>query len=258
MRFQKLLAEKPELADYAPVILYRTLGPQMADGAGAAAFLWATAHQFARKNPDAVRRAGHAGDGVMLGENLFEAILSSRSGVVFSVSEYEESWGFIKHADGRIHLEIPEMLRALRELDPAHSPQLTDYPFILVAGERRSYNANTIYRDPNWRKTDPDGALKIHPEDALALGLTDGGWARCESKRGSVVVRVEVSDCVGRGQVTLPHGYGMAHPGSDGKRSRTGAHINELTAAEDRDPVAGTPYHKFIPVRLAPIEHAQA
>jgi hypothetical protein len=50
----------------------------------------------------------------------------------------------------------------------------------------------------------------------------------------------------------------MVHPGSDGKRSRTGAHINELTAAEDRDPVAGTPYHKFIPVRLAPIEHAQA
>ncbi|HEX5731502.1 MAG TPA: molybdopterin-dependent oxidoreductase [Blastocatellia bacterium] len=258
MAFQKLLAEKPELADYAPVILYRTLGPTLPEDAGSAAFLWATAHQFARKSPDAVRRAGHTGDGVMLGENLFEAILSSRSGVVFSVSEYEESWSFIKHADGRIHLEIPEMLRALRELDPAHSPELTDYPFILVAGERRSYNANTIYRDPNWRKTDPDGALKIHPEDALALGLIDGGWARCESKRGSVVVRVEVSDSVGRGQVTLPHGYGMMYPGSDGKRSRTGAHINELTAAEDRDPVAGTPYHKFIPVRLAPIEHAQA
>ena len=258
MAFQKLLAEKPELADYAPVILYRTLGPTLPEGAGAAAFLWATAHQFARKNPGAVRRAGHAGDGVMLGENLFEAIISSRSGVVFSVSEYEESWGFIKHADGRIHLEIPEMLRALRELDPARSPELTDYPFILVAGERRSYNANTIYRDPNWRKTDPDGALKIHPEDALALGLADGGWARCESKRGAVIVRVEVSDSVGRGQVTLPHGYGMVYPGSDGKRSRTGAHINELTAAEDRDPVAGTPYHKFIPVRLAPIEHARA
>ena len=251
--FQKLLAERPELADYAPVILYRTLGPTLPEGAGAAAFLWATAHQFARKNPDAVRRAGHKGEGVMLGENLFEAILSSPSGVVFSVSEYEESWGFVKHADGRIHLEIPEMLAALRELDPARSPELIDYPFVLVAGARRSYNANTIYRDPEWRKTDPDGALKIHPEDALSLGLADGGWARCESKRGSVVVRVEVSDSVGRGQVTLPHGYGMAYPGGDGKRRRTGAHINELTAAEDRDPVAGTPYHKFIPVRIASI-----
>ncbi len=256
--FQSLLAQKPELADYAPAILYRTLGPTLPDNADAAAFLWATAHQFARKNPDAVRRAGHAGEGPVLGENLFEAILSSRSGVIFSISEYDESWSFVKHDDGRIHLEIPEMLVALRELDTVESPLSTEYPFILVAGERRSYNANTIYRDPNWRKTDPDGALKIHPEDAVSVGLTDGGWARCESKRGSVVVRIEITDSILRGQVTLPHGYGMMHPDSNGERRRTGAHINELTASEDRDPVAGTPYHKYIPVRLAPIEFAPA
>jgi anaerobic selenocysteine-containing dehydrogenase len=254
----RLLATKPELADYAPSILYRTLGPQLPDNSAAAAFLWATAHQFARKNPDAVRRAGHVGEGPMLGERLFEAILSSRSGAVFSISEYEESWSFIKHDDGKIHLEIPEMLSALRELDPVEPVSATNYPFILVAGERRSYNANTIYRNPGWRKTDPDGALKINPEDAGALGLMDGGWARCESKRGSVVVRVEISDSIRRGQVTLPHGYGMEYPDGDGKRRATGAHINELTAAEDRDPVAGTPYHKYIPVRLAPIEYAPA
>jgi anaerobic selenocysteine-containing dehydrogenase len=256
--FQTFLSTNPELSDYAPVILYRTLGPTLPDGAAAAAFLWATAHQFARKNPDAVRRAGHAGDGPLLGENLFEAILASRSGVIFSSSEYDESWSLIKHDDGRIHLEIPEMLAALGELDSVAPPLSPDYPFILVAGERRSYNANTIYRDPNWRKTDPDGALKIHPEDAVTVGLTDGGWARCESKRGSVVVRVEVTDSILRGQVTLPHGYGMAHPDNKGERRRTGAHINELTAAEDRDPVAGTPYHKYIPVRLAPVEYAPA
>jgi anaerobic selenocysteine-containing dehydrogenase len=123
-----------------------------------------------------------------------------------------------------------------------------------VAGERRSYNANTIYRDPGWRKTDRDGALKVHPDDASAFGLSDGGWARCESKRGAVLVRVEVSDQVARGQVTLPHGYGMEHPADDGNRRRTGAHINELTSAEDRDPIAGTPYHKYVPVRLSPVE----
>ncbi|HXG64258.1 MAG TPA: molybdopterin-dependent oxidoreductase [Blastocatellia bacterium] len=256
--FRAFLAARPELADYAPMILYRTLGPTLPDGAAAAAFLWATAHQFAARHPEAVRRAGHRGAGPMLGEALFEAILSSRSGVVFSVNEYEDTWDFIKHDDGLIHLEIPEMLAALRALDPAEPPALKAYPFILVAGERRSYNANTIYRDPQWRKSDPDGALKVHPEDALALGLSDGGWARCESKRGAVVVRVEVSESVRRGLVTLPHGYGMEYPDGDGKRRRTGAHINELTAAEDRDPIAGTPYHKHIPVRLTPLEAVTA
>ncbi|HWN98788.1 MAG TPA: molybdopterin-dependent oxidoreductase [Blastocatellia bacterium] len=253
--FQSFLAAHPELADYASIILYRTLGETLPEGAAGAAFLWATAHAFARKEPDAVRRAGHKGEGPMLGESLFEAILCSRSGVDFSVNDYEDTWRFIKHEDGLIHLEIPEMLEALRALDPKQ-PEATDYPFVLVAGERRSYNANTIYRDPDWRKTDRDGALKVHPDDAAQRGLTDGGWARCESKRGAVLVRVEVSDQVARGQVTLPHGYGMEHPESNGKRSRTGAHINELTSAEDRDPIAGTPYHKYVPVRLSPVDGA--
>ncbi len=256
--FQKAMADRPELADYAPIILYETLGPTLADGAAGAAFLWATAHQFAAKNRDAVQRAGHAGEGPMLGEALFEAILSSRSGVPFSINEYEESFHFIRHKDGLIHLEIAEMLDALQSLNPAEPQRAADYPLILVAGERRSYNANTIYRDPKWRKTDPDGALKMNPEDAAAFGLADGGWARCESKRGSVVVRIEVNDSIVRGMVTLPHGYGMEHPADDGKRRRTGAHINELTSAEDRDPIAGTPYHKHVPVRLTPVEAASA
>ena len=85
------------------------------------------------------------------------------------------------------------------------------------------------------------------------LGLTDGSWARCESKRGAAVVRVEINDSLQRGMVTLPHGYGMEHPAENGERLRTGAHINELTAAEDCDPFAGTPYHKFVPVRIAPV-----
>ncbi|MEK6304170.1 MAG: molybdopterin-dependent oxidoreductase [Acidobacteriota bacterium] len=256
--FQQLIAARPELADYAPIILYRTLGPTLPESASAAAFLWATAHAFARKEPEAVRRAGHKREGPMLGEALFEAILASRSGVLFSVNDYEETWRYIKHEDGLIHLEIPEMLEALSKLDPKQPAATNGYPFVLVAGERRSYNANTIYRDPDWRKTDRDGALKVHPGDAEASGLSDGGWARCESKRGAVLVRVEVSDQVARGQVTLPHGYGMEHPGENGKRSRTGAHINELTSAEDRDPIAGTPYHKYVPVRLSPVEAGAA
>ncbi|HKP87490.1 MAG TPA: molybdopterin dinucleotide binding domain-containing protein, partial [Blastocatellia bacterium] len=60
-----------------------------------------------------------------------------------------------------------------------------------------------------------------------------------------------------RGMVTLPHGYGMEHTTGGGNRRRTGARINELTSAEDRDPIAGTPYHKYVPVRLTPLEAAQ-
>lgn len=253
MASQKYLKQHPELADLAPIILYRTLGPTLPDGAAAAAFLWATAHQFAARNPEAVKRAGHRGDGPMLGEVLFEALLRSRSGVVFSVNEYEDNWKFIRHKDGKIHLEIPELLAAVRQLSATKNETVSDYPFVLVAGERRSYNANTIYRDPSWRKQDPDGALRIHPEDATQLGLKNGDWAVCESKRGQVQVQVEVHPSVQRGVVTLPHGYGMEHPSNGAGRKRSGARINELTATHDMDPIAGTPYHKHVAVRISPL-----
>jgi anaerobic selenocysteine-containing dehydrogenase len=254
MAFKKTLAEHPEWMDYAPIILYETLGKTLPEGAAGAAFLWATAHQFAAQQAQAVRRAGHLGEGLLLGEALFEAILHSHSGVLFSVNEYEDSWKFLKHKDGLVHLEIPEMLAALGELDATEPSATAEYPFTLVAGERRSYNANTIYRDPKWRKTDYDGALKIHPEDAATLHLADGSWARCETKRGSAIVRIEINDTLRPGMVTLPHGYGLEYPLEDGKRQRTGAYINELTSADHCDPLAGTPYHKFVPVRITRVE----
>ncbi|MBI4854748.1 MAG: molybdopterin-dependent oxidoreductase [Acidobacteria bacterium] len=251
--FQQTLAKYPKLFDYAPIVLYQTLGDTLPEGAAATAYLWATCHQFAGKDPDSVHRAGHQGEGFELGEALFNAILSSHSGVVFSINEYEDTWKFIKHRDGLIHLEIPEMLKALSLLDPTETNLMQDYPFVLSAGERRSYNANTIFRDPAWRRSDFDGVLRINPVDATGLGLSNNSWVKCQSKRGSVLARVEVSDTNRQGVVTLPHGYGLEHPASDGKRSQTGPHINELTTSNDMDPIAGTPYHKYIPVRLIKI-----
>ncbi|MBX7218510.1 MAG: molybdopterin-dependent oxidoreductase [Blastocatellia bacterium] len=250
MMFQKLLATHPELLDLAPVILYETLGPTLPDGAASAAFLWASAHQFAAKYPEAVRRAGHQGDGPMLGESLFAAILSSHSGTLISVNEYEDTWDFIRHKDGRIHLEIPEMVEAFNQLDPKEPVETNGFPFVLVAGERRSYNANTIFRDPDWRKNDREGALRIHPEDAATLGLVSGDKVTCTSKRSTVTVQVELADSMCRGVVMLPHGYGLEHPANGAGRLRNGPRINELTSTAEMDPIAGTPYHKHVPVRL--------
>jgi hypothetical protein len=52
-----------------------------------------------RKYPDAVRRAGHSGDPPFaLGEAVFEAEESGHSGVVFTESDYEETWrDLIRH-----------------------------------------------------------------------------------------------------------------------------------------------------------------
>ena len=128
-----------------------------------------------------------------------------------------------------------------------------EFPLVLIAGERRSYNANTIFRDEAWRQDDAHGALKMHADDASALGLDSGQLVVCESARGAVEARVEITDELKPGVVSLPHGYGMSDPGADGT---AGPAINELTASDHCDPIAKTPFHKHVAVRVRAVAPA--
>jgi anaerobic selenocysteine-containing dehydrogenase len=246
-------AANPRLGAVAPVVLYRTLGPTLPDGAAAAALLWVAAHKCAQANPEGVRRAGFTGEGVVAGEQLFEAILAGRSGVVITDDEYDASWRRVKTSDGLIHVTVPELLDELRGLATAPGPPDPDWPFVLSAGERRSFTANTIMRDPAWRKRDAAGALRVSPADAASLGLVDGGRVRLATRRGAGEVTVEVDDRMQPGHLALPNGLGLDSPSDDGSPVVTGLAPNELTSAADRDQFAGTPWHKHVPARLEPV-----
>ena len=251
--FFAAVGANPRLGAVAPVVLYRTLGPTLPDGAAAGAVLWAAAHKCAQAHPESVRRAGFTGEGLEAGEQLFEAILSSRSGVVITDDEYDESWRRLKTADGRIHVTIPELLAELQGLATEPAASDLDWPFVLSAGERRSFTANTIMRDPAWRKRDPAGALRVSPGDAARLGLVDGGRARLSTRRGGGEVTVEVDDRMQDGHPALPNGLGLFSPSDNGDAVVTGLAPNELTDAAARDPFAGTPWHKHVPARLEPV-----
>ena len=239
-----------ELA-FGPLALYATLGPTLPDGAAAAAVLWALAHRLTMLNPDAVRRAGIEGDVPFLGEALFEAILTSRSGVTFTVDDYDGTWNYVDKPDHRITLAIPELLEELAGLAGEPAPVDDDeFPFVLTAGSRRAFSANTIFRDPDWRKSDRDGALHISPADAQRLGVSDGMRVAVTTKRGRAEVAVEVTDAMQPGHVILPNGYGVSYPDESGRPVVVGVAPNELTSSEDRDWLAGTPWHKHVRARV--------
>jgi anaerobic selenocysteine-containing dehydrogenase len=247
--FAEELTSDAKLAAVAPVVLYRTLGETLPHGATAAAALWPLAIRCSQKNPDGVDRAGF-GSGPDAGDRLFDAIVERPSGVVFTDDTWEATWERIQTDDGLVHLDIPELLDELASLRDESPPgDDPDWPLLLSAGERRSFTANTILRDPAWRKKDADGSLRVSPADAERFGLADGDTAALTTKRASVVVTVAVDDTVQPGHVSLPNGLGLDHVDA-GARHRTGVAPNELTASEDRDPWAGTPWHKSVPARL--------
>lgn len=244
----------PKLAPLAPVILYRTLGPHLPEGMQSAAVIWGLVHQFAAKNGDSLRRAGFDASGLQQPEQLFDAILENPSGVIFAVDDYEESWARVSTPNGKIQATIPELLDELTTLaDAQPGTGERDFPFVLSAGERRSFTANTIFRSPEWRKKDSQGALRINPDDASRLGVGSGDRVRLSTKRASVEVPVEVSEMMQPGHVSLPNGLGVDVSGAAGALDRTGIAPNELTASEDRDWLAGTPWHKHVPARIEAI-----
>lgn len=238
----------PRLAGLAPVLLYRTseVPEELREGAVVLGLVM----KLALENPRALARAGFGGSPIEATTALFRAILEGGSGVVFAVDEWEGTFGRIATADKKLHLALPDMLDELVRLAD-EPPASTDdsFPFVLSAGERRSFTANTIIRDPAWRKKDAAGALRIHPEDAAALGVSTGGTLRLTTRRGSILVPVEVSDSMQPGHISLPNGLGVTYP-TDTSADLVGVAPNELTAAEDRDPFVGTPWHKYVPARL--------
>lgn len=257
--FAEAAAADKNVGKLAGQVLYETLGRTLPDGTAAAAPLWQACHRLARLRPQAVCEALQAGasgtaanalpdDGPALGERLFRTVVGARSGAAFSV--HTASWDFIEHPDRKVHLAVPPMLDWLRTLDPKAAGPDPDWPFVLSAGQRRLNNANQILRDPGTRASDPDGALYIHPDDLAALGVADRGAVVVETTRARMVVRAKATDSMRRGHVALPHGYGQRHPAADGTRQVVGPPINWLTDGAARDPVADTPHHKHVPVRL--------
>lgn len=249
--FHVAVAADEQLARLAPVILYATLGPTLPGDAAQAAALWGICHRMAMRAPTVLESAGFHGDGPMLGEALFDAVLADRTGVVFSRVTGADSWRQVRTADGKLNVDVPAMLAALADVPDEPYAHISDeFPLVLAAGERRSFTANTIFRDPSWRKRDAAGALRISPADADGLGITDGSTVKVITAGGTVTTVAEITDTVQPGHVTLPNGLGVDYPEEGGEAAVVGAATNELTRVGHEDPFVGTPWHKHVPARV--------
>ena len=248
--FTRLSAENPDLGAKLPTALYRSLGRSLGE-MGPAAVMFGSAMQASMRFPDSIRAAGIKGDGLELANNLFDALLEAKSGIIFSTSDYATSFDRIKTSDGKIHIYIEELEEELQSLATEEPASPSDaYPFVLTAGEHRGSTVNDVIRDPSWRKKDKDGALRIHPADADKLGVVDGQRVKIVTKRGEAEAPADITDSMMEGQVSLPHGFGMEYPDETGEHRIHGVAVNELTDIEDRDWLALTPHHKHVRARL--------
>lgn len=248
-----LLALKPKLMAVLPSVLYRTLGTTFSDPkAAAAAPFWALCHQFVRENAASAARAGYGGSLWQAGEKLFNALLNTPSGIIFSDSgdNYSDTWNRMTYPDKRIRLHLTELFPQATQLNTDILERSKDFPFILTAGQRRAETSNTIIRDLSWDKKNKAASLYISPQDAEQLKLETGDRITITTKVGKAQTYVDVTAIQPEGFVSLPNGLGLDYIQEDGSEIRIGVAANELTRTEDKDFFAGTPWHKYVPARL--------
>jgi anaerobic selenocysteine-containing dehydrogenase len=234
---------------------YRTLGPRLP--APCLVAIWAQCHANAFARRDSVLRTlgetWRAKTPFEIAHELFRRILDHPEGVeiarVATESNLEDHVGW---EDGRIRLAPPEMLDEIARAAACDLPTDPEHPFVLAAGLRTPWTANTIQRDPAWRKgRGPHCALHLSPGDARGLGIASGDRVRISTRRGAVELPAALDPRLQAGHVWIPNGFGAAYPsGPGGTPEVQGANTNELTDVRDRDPITGCPHTKYTLCRL--------
>ncbi len=238
---------EPRAMQLMPFILAKTLGKSL--GSANLAALWGLLQITPKSFRENAARVGFK-PGMMMGEEMFRALLDHPEGLWVGRSDVENFWKDLQTEDKRINMLIPELEEKVKLLEPEREvAELTlndTYPLVLAAGRHMDYNANTIMRDPAWC----DGksrvcSLMMNPSDAFKLGLQDGQMVKIVTEVGHEEIELEITDTARVGQVIMPHGFGLVHSGQ-----KNGANVNRLTKNTNRDPIAATPLHRFVPCRV--------
>jgi assimilatory nitrate reductase catalytic subunit len=123
------------------------------------------------------------------------------------------------------------------------------FPFRLNTGRVRD-QWHTMTRSglsPRLGAHLPEPFLEVHPADAEAAALLDGGFARVTTRYGSCVLKVVLSDGQRRGSIFAPIHWSDATASS--------ARICDLVMG-DTDRYSGQPEAKATPAAIAPVAFA--
>ena len=187
--------------------------------------------------------------GPRLGYELFKTLLDTPEGMWVGKCDEADMFAGIATNDNRLQLHIPELTQWVADIDPEMEKEALEpdpiYPLVLVAGRHFNKNANTLMRDPAWLKNRKGCTLIMHLSDAEALRLEDGQDVKVVTEAGDGQVVLEVTQSARPGQVVLPHGFGLVYQGK-----RYGLNVNQLTRNTHRDPLVGTPLHRYVPCRV--------
>jgi predicted molibdopterin-dependent oxidoreductase YjgC len=124
------------------------------------------------------------------------------------------------------------------EYNPVIEPTDEEYPMILTTGRvLEHWHGGSLTRNASLNEIFPEARMEINPVDAARLSLPDGGAARVTSRRGSIVLRAQVTPKANFGVVFIPFHFAEA--------------AANLLTIDALDPLAKIPEYKACAVRVS-------
>jgi assimilatory nitrate reductase catalytic subunit len=130
-----------------------------------------------------------------------------------------------------------------------HAATNKAWPLRLNTGRLRDqwHTMTRTGNSPRLGAHSPEPFVEIHPADAKAAKLTDGGFAKVSTQHGHAILKVRLADGQMRGSIFAPIHW------SDATAAQ--ARIGDMVAPAT-DPLSGQPELKGTPARVEPVEFA--
>jgi anaerobic selenocysteine-containing dehydrogenase len=114
-----------------------------------------------------------------------------------------------------------------------------DFPFILTTGRvLEHWHGGSMTRNSWMDDLYPEALMELNPADAIRLGVKNGDPVRVTSRRGSIVLRIRVTEKTTPGVVFIPFHFAEA--------------AANLLTNDVIDPQAKIPEYKVCAVRVVP------
>src|SRR5215468_9882675 len=157
----------------------------------------------------------------------------------------------------RIQLAPEVLVRDLGRVESEllSAPRERNGELLLIGRRDLRSNNSWMHNSQRLVKGPERCTLLMHPDDARARGLSAGQTVEVRSRVGRVPVRLELTDAVMPGVVSLPHGWGHGRPGVQLRiaSAHAGVSANDLTDDQAVDALLGTAAFSGTPVHVTSV-----
>ncbi len=130
------------------------------------------------------------------------------------------------------------------EYRPAVEMPDDEFPFILTTGRvLEHWHGGSMTRNSKLDDLYPEALVEVNPADAARIRISDGQTVRVSSRRGSVVLRAQVTHKTTLGVVFIPFHFSEA--------------AANLLTIDALDPQAKIPEYKACAVRIIPARESE-